>query len=326
MSFPKTKEEYYARVKEALEPNGFTVNPFRPISYGVQFIVFLGEKSGIVRIYDGKKGLRLDLSQILELSLRDAVANLLKPIELENGKLLRFTSDQIPDAKPENALNNAPPQGDPDELIGVDESGKGDYFGPLVISAVYTNATISTQLAQLGVRDCKTLGDQKVRDLAPKIKELTVHSIIALANKSYNTIYFQAQNLNHILSWGHAKAIETVLEQTPCNYALSDQFGNPQMIRAQLYAKGSPITLYSRPRAEDNIAVAAASILARATFLDYIDDISQKMNIPIPKGSGDHTITTAQALIDKHGKDILPFVAKLHFKQTDRLKFPNEAV
>jgi len=321
MSFPKTKEEYYERVKETLEKNRFTINPYRHISYGIQFIVFFGGISGIIRIYDGKKGLRLDLSQVQEVNLKDKIDNLLKPIELENGKLLRFTSDSIPDAKPEELLETQPKK-DPDELIGVDESGKGDYFGPLVIAAVYTNPSISEKLIELGVKDCKSLSDTKVKELAKGIKDLTAHSVIAMANKSYNTVYFQAQNLNHILSWGHAKAIETILQKTQCSYALSDQFGNPQMIKAQLYAKGCPITLYSRPRAEENIAVAAASILARATFLDYLDEISTNMKMPIPKGSSEATIKTAQALVDTYGKDILPLVAKLHFKITDQIKFP----
>jgi ribonuclease HIII len=325
MTFPTTKEDYYDRMKEVLEKNRFTVNPYRHINYGIQFIVFQGDVSGIVRIYDGKKGLRADTSQVLEVNLKQRIDNLLKPIELENGKLLRFTTDTIPDAKPEALLEQSTPKSDPEELIGVDESGKGDYFGPLVVVAVYTNPSISESLRALGVKDCKVLSDDKVRDLSKKIKELTAHSVIAMANKSYNSVYAQAQNLNHILSWAHAKAIETILEQTPCNFALSDQFGNPQMIRAQLYAKGCPITLYSRPRAEENIAVAAASIIARATFLEYLDGISQNMKVPIPKGSTDIAIKTAQKLVDMYGKDILPLVAKLHFKLTDQIKFPEEA-
>ncbi len=322
MAFPTTKEEYYNRIKETLEKNRFVVNPYRHISYGIQFIVFQKKASGIIRIYDGKKGLRVDLSQVLEVTLKDKINNLLKPIELENGKLLRFTTDSIPDAKPEGLLEHNILKDDPEELIGIDESGKGDYFGPLVVAGVYTNPSISKVLIEMGIKDCKILSDDKVRHLAKEIKKLTSHSIIVMANKSYNTVYFQAQNLNHILSWAHAKAIETILEQTPCNYALSDQFGNPQMIKSHLYAKGCPITLYSRPRAEDNIAVAAASVLARSTFLDYIDEISINMKISIPKGSTDVAVKTAQILVDTYGKDILPLVAKIHFKLTDKLKFP----
>lgn len=319
MAYPKSKEEYFDRVKAILEKHNYTINPYRQIQYGMQFIVFKGTITGIIRIFDGKKGLRLDLSQVKDDGLRENITNLLKPLEMERGRLLRFESKQMD--KVEDVVKK--PANDPDEIIGVDESGKGDYFGPLVISAVYSNITLGKKFQEMGVGDSKKIKDEKIRELAPLIKEMAAHSIIVLANKSYNEVYEKVGNLNHMLAWGHANCIETVLDQVHCNYALSDDFGAPQLIKAQLFSKGKPITLISRPRAEENIAVAAASILARATFLEYMDEISENMKTTMPKGAGPKVIETAQELVNKHGFDILPFVAKVHFKTTDSLSEPN---
>ena len=319
MTYPTTIEDYYNRIKELLTKDGFTVNPHRPIQYGIQFIVFLENQSGIIRLFDGKKGLKLDLSQVKEQALLKRIENHLSPIELESGKRLKFTSSIVEEKTGPISFQGSPKE-DPDELIGIDESGKGDYFGPLVVASVYTNPTLTKRLQDLGVKDCKVLTDTRVHELAPQIEAICPHSLVVMANKSYNDVYEKVGNLNHILAWAHARVLMNTLNQVDCPYALSDQFGDPNLIRAQLYAKGKQVMLFSRPKAESNIAVAAASILARSTFLTYLSEMTEKFNLKIPKGSTEEAIFTAQKLITEHGSAILPYTVKLHFKLTQKLK------
>jgi ribonuclease HIII len=309
---------YYAKLKAILSDQGFRVNPFREIQYGIQFIVFYAGVSGIVRLFDGKKGLRLDLSQVKEEMMLARLQELVAPLEIGRSTQTSFAKKGFKEKTGAGKISSTSRK-DPAELIGIDESGKGDYFGPLVVAAVYVNPELSEALRALGVADSKTLNDQKIREIAPQIQELCPHSLVVLANQSYNEIYEKVQNLNHILSWGHVRVLENVLSQVECPYALSDQFGNPTMIRTSLLSKGLEVVLLSRPRAEDNIAVAAASVLARYHFLTYLQEMRDRFKLKIPKGSSDMTLAAAQLLVRRYGPEILPLTVKMHFKLTQQL-------
>lgn len=323
MAFPKTKEAYYDRLKQTLQANKFRVNPFRPIQYGLQFIIFYNELSGIIRIYDGKKGLRLDLSQLKDTDLLHKVKNYIEAIEMERDNSLTFKKTHMASDSGltgKSATKRLAPIKDPDTIIGIDESGKGDYFGPLVVAAVHITPEKTETLTAIGVRDSKQLSDAQIIALAPKIESLCTHSLVVMANKSYNEIYRKVGNLNHLLAWAHARVLENVLAKVDCPYALSDDFGDAQLIRAKLFSKGITVKLFSRPKAESNIAVAAASILARATFLNYIQEIGKKFKFKVPKGSSDQVVVAAQRLVNTHGWDVLHFVVKQHFRLTKQLK------
>lgn len=202
--------------------------------------------------------------------------------------------------------------------IGVDESGKGDYFGPLVIAACYVGPE---HLAELeGVRDSKTLTDKKAAELAQNIKRACPHAVIAIGPSKYNELYESMKNLNKLLAWGHARAIENVLEQHPAALAISDQFASPETVKRQLFAKGKAIKLESVVRAEADIAVAAASVLARAEFLRKLRRLSEEWKIELPKGAGPPVLDAGKRFIAKHGTENLGSVAKLHFKTTVNLK------
>ena len=127
------------------------------------------------------------------------------------------------------------------------------------------------------------------------------------------------KNLNHILAWAHAKAIQNTLAQVPCHFALSDQFGDASLVRNALIQKGLPIVLYQRPKAEDNIAVAAASVIARAHFLTELKKLSDELGFPLPKGSSDQTKNIGRELVKKFGEEVLQYSAKLHFKLTEEI-------
>lgn len=200
--------------------------------------------------------------------------------------------------------------------IGIDESGKGDYFGPLVIAAVHVTPQIEEDLLALHVRDSKKIADSVIRKLEVDIKTLCRHSVIAIGPERYNELYGKIRNLNRLLAWGHAKALETLLEQVPCERAIADQFGDERLILNALQEKGRQITLEQRHKGEEDIAVAAASIVARAEFVRRLERLAAQWGMPLPKGASPAVELAAKALVKKHGQEGLAKVAKLHFKTT----------
>jgi ribonuclease HIII len=118
------------------------------------------------------------------------------------------------------------------------------------------------------------------------------------------------------LAWGHARAIEDILGKNNCEYALADQFADERFIISKLQEAGRKITLIQRSKAEQNIAVAAASILARDRFLNYLEKISSEYHINFAKGASEKVIQIARTFVTKYGKSELRKVAKLHFKTT----------
>src|ERR1044072_1761059 len=196
--------------------------------------------------------------------------------------------------------------------IGVDESGKGDFFGPLVIAACYVGPE---HLAELdGVKDSKKLTDPMSLRLSTIIMRTCPHSIVAIGPAKYNELYAKFRNLNKLLAWGTARAIENVLETSPCNLVISDQFADPAGLKRQLFEKGKTIELRSMVRAESDIAVAAASILARAEFLRRLKRLGEEFGIDLPRGASNLVIEAGKRFVDKHGVPELSKVAKMHFK------------
>lgn len=203
------------------------------------------------------------------------------------------------------------------ERIGIDESGKGDYFGPLVVAAVFVNATTQGELRLMEVRDSKKISDGRVLEMAIDIKTICPHSVIAIGPQKYNELYAKIKNLNRLLAWGHAKALETLLERgITCERAISDQFGDERLILSALQEKGQKISLEQRPKAESDLAVAAASILARAEFLIRLKRLSSEVGTTLPKGASPAVELAAKMIVKKHGQERLGSVAKLHFKTT----------
>jgi ribonuclease HIII len=203
--------------------------------------------------------------------------------------------------------------------IGTDESGKGDYFGPLVIAGVLVEESNLKALQELGLRDSKKIADYSIEKLAPKIKETCVSSVIVINPAKYNELYLKFKNLNTLLAWGHARAIENILEKKECPNAVSDKFGNESLIKNALMKKGREINLIQETKAEDkNIAVAAASILARDEFLKRMRRLSMEHGIKFQKGAGDKVKSQTDEFIKKYGFDKLTNIAKLHFKTTPK--------
>ncbi len=202
------------------------------------------------------------------------------------------------------------------ERIGIDESGKGDYFGPLVIAAVFVDAITQAELALMNVRDSKKISDGRILEMAPDIRIICPHSIIAIGPQRYNELYVKIRNLNRLLAWGHAKALETLLEKVLCGRAIADQFGDERLILNALQEKGRTIILEQRHKAESDLAVAAASILARAEFLLRLKRLSDEIGTTLPKGASPAVELAGRMIVKKHGEEQLGSIAKLHFKTT----------
>lgn len=202
--------------------------------------------------------------------------------------------------------------------FGVDESGKGDFFGPLVVAGCYTDRGIARKLMDAGIQDSKRIGsDQRIRDLAEIIKATqgAVQSVVVMGPERYNVLYKKFGNLNRLLAWGHARVIENLLELRPdCPRALSDQFANPSLIKRALLEKGRAIQLEQRTKAESDVAVAAASILARERFIDWLRAAGQEFQKPLPRGASAQVKQIARELVAAHGPEILQRTAKIHFK------------
>ena len=207
--------------------------------------------------------------------------------------------------------------------IGVDESGKGDYFGPLVIAAVYVNDSIVNEFNQLGVCDSKTIkSDKKIIHLAKEIKKIVGDrlSMVTIGPAAYNRMYAKIGNVNKILAWAHARTIENVLEVVPdCPRALADKFGPEARIKKALLERGKKIILEQRTKAESDPAVAAASIIARAGFVTAMSRMEKQYQLDIPKGCSEKVRHVAQQLIQQHNPELLSECVKCHFKTTDQV-------
>lgn len=305
-------DEVYNSSKLSLEQNGYMVANLKPIEYGVQFLVSKSSWKGTLRIYANKKGqIKFDFSQIKEEAIRSQIQAI-----ISDSKISEIESTGSNDTYSNHKVPFVP-------IIGTDESGKGDYFGPLVSAGVYVDFTTKPLLEKLGVRDSKKLNDIQINDIAQNIKKVCANqfSVIEISPETYNNLYNQfkseGKNLNVLLAWAHAKAIEEVLTKVECENALSDKFADEKFIISKLQEKGKRINLRQEHKAEANIAVAAASILARERFLEKLKKLSIDLKIELPKGASPHVIEQAKKVVENFGEEALKKIAKLHFKTTD---------
>ncbi len=211
--------------------------------------------------------------------------------------------------------------------IGVDESGKGDFFGPLCIAGVYVNESVCRLLVEAGVRDSKRISsDKRIAALAEAIRKAPgcVWSVVPVGPESYNRLYGKMGNVNRLLAWGHARVIENLLEKgaamapAPVR-AISDQFAATKAtVEKALLAKGRELELVQRHKAESDLAVAAASILARHEFVTRLAALSGEMEVELPRGAGKTVDVAATVLFEKYGEVGLDQVCKLHFRNAAR--------
>jgi len=213
--------------------------------------------------------------------------------------------------------------------IGVDESGKGDFFGPLVVAGVYLSAEAAMELKDKGIKDSKQISsDKKIGELADLIRETegAIGEVLPIGNEAYNRLQKTMGNVNSVLGWGHARVIENILEHLSkdpakpvCKKAIADQFGNERIIKSALMKRGQKIQLVQRHKAEADLAVAAASIMARDGFVNRLRRLSKEYGIVLPKGASTAVEEAARELVKKHGREVLGKVAKTHFRTTEKV-------
>src|SRR6266480_7781671 len=202
--------------------------------------------------------------------------------------------------------------------FGVDESGKGDFFGPLVIAGVFVDGKSARQLLDLGVQDSKRIGsDARIHALAEEIRRSGGKGtdVVAIGPARYNELYKKFGNLNSLLGWGHARVIENLLSRKPdCPRSLSDKFADARVIENALLRHGRKIWIEQLPRAESDIAVAAASILAREAFIDWLERKGKELGVKLGRGVSDEIKSTAATIVEKHGPQMLSQIGKVHFR------------
>lgn len=206
-----------------------------------------------------------------------------------------------------------------DERIGTDEAGKGDYFGALTVAAVYVGPSDIARLRSIGVADSKQLSDDAARRVAAALEATTIHAIVVADPPEYNRRHREVGNVNVLLGELHAEAILAVAARAPCRRVLTDQFGDDEHVRRVLRAANADLELEARPRAEDHVAVAAASILARAAFLSSLTRLSDACGIDLPKGAGEPVDRALRKLAAVVGREGLPAFAKVHFRTTEKV-------
>ena len=291
----------------------------KDINYGHQFVVELCQAKLTLNIYNGKKGLSYVFSG--DSALEGKVRELLGECKQSSRSEGDYASHdvRVDDAAGVSDL----PRG---KWAGSDESGKGDFFGPLVVSAVVVDDSTAAKLAAAGVKDCKLLTDKKILQLEDVIKSTVVDfSVLELKPKVYNLRYkqvlAQGGKLNQLLGYGHVAALSQVLERhEDCHAALIDQFTTSLVNVRELTRRFPNCVVKQQPKAEVNLAVAAASVLARARFLRTMAELAEAAGEAIlPKGGGAQATACARRLADRLGKAELVNFVKLHFANYARI-------
>jgi ribonuclease HIII len=207
--------------------------------------------------------------------------------------------------------------------LGVDESGKGDFFGPLCVAGAYVNETVVRAWKGSGIRDSKDISsDKRIKELAELIRKTPgcVVTVVPIGNEAYNRLYSKMGSVNTLLAWGHARVIENLMGlqhqmNPPPVRAISDQFAHSkETVAKALMSLGRSIELVQKHRAEEDLAVAAASILARNEFVTRLGNLGKQFGMELPKGASAAVDAAAKEFIAKQGVENLPKVAKMHFR------------
>ena len=207
--------------------------------------------------------------------------------------------------------------------IGVDESGKGDFFGPLCVAAVYVNESVVRAWKDAGIQDSKNIGsDRRIAELAEVIRETPgcECEVLSLGGVNYNQRYAEERSLNPLLAKGHVSSILGLLAPPhrlvpPPEHAIIDQFAATEMtVAREGKARGVKLKIIQRHKAESDVAVAAASILARHEFVTRLKRLGQEFGVELPKGASAAVDAAAKMFFERHGAVVLGRVAKMHFR------------
>ena len=285
---------YISNLTYYLGHAGWLIDKISEINYGIQLYISKEDKNEIFRVYQNTKGkVTLDSSPLKDIELKEY--------------LLLF-GQKVTEGYP---LMNPP-------LIGTDEAGKGDYFGPLCVCAVYADEEDYKRLIKLGVKDSKLLNDKKIIELAGKIKSSNIiYSVVKIGNAKFNEMYTKNGNINAIMGWAHACSIKNILDKKSCLNILTDKYGSEHWLVQNLGQQH--LNVVQVPKAEQNAAVAAASILARDAFVNSIQKLQKKYSSSFPLGASSLVDEAGKIFVQKYSIESLKDVAKISFKNTSRI-------
>ncbi len=301
----KTKE-----ILEKLRISNFTIESEKEIPYGYQ-IKILREKHkfSLNLYYSLKNGFSKVLNTKKENPFKDEICQLLD-IPLRK---------QPPKMQSNKFIHNW------NSWIGSDESGKGDFLGPLVVCAFLIEKKNEKYLSQIGVMDSKKILDKNIIEIGEKLMRAfpNKYQVITLNPIKYNELYenFRSQNkkLNELLGWMHGKAISSILENSKVDGILIDKFSKKDVVKSSLLSL-KKLKLTHQIKAESDPAVAAASIIARYHFIKKMEQLSIQYNMKFPKGASSKVKKFAQEFKKKYGKEKLTEICKIHFKTYSELK------
>ncbi|MFA3783792.1 ribonuclease HIII [Melioribacteraceae bacterium 4301-Me] len=299
MQNEKVAEELIEKISLLLKNNFFNPSAIEKKDYNFELTVEKNHQKVKVQVYFGKKGIKVILQGNAENELYKEVERI-----IADEPKFQFTEEKILE---------------PDEYIGSDESGKGDFFGPLVTAAFYVNELSKKELLKLGVRDSKDVSDTQISFIANQIKKRFSDDfeIVIITPLKYNELYKSFKNLNKILNWSHSKAIENLLKRKKCSYIITDKFSN-ENLQLSFSNEFNNIEFFQFQKAEKYIGVAAASILARNRVNSWFEE-QKKNGLELPKGSSESVEKIAKDIVLKYGKDKLSELAKEHFKITSKV-------
>lgn len=233
------------------------------------------------------------------------------------GTALENTKEKQAERKKENAkYYNC-------SAVGSDEVGTGDYFGPIVVTATFVAKEDIPFLEKLGVGDSKKIDDSKILKIAPEIAKKIKYKSVILSNSEYNEKYTKDINMNKIKAILHNRVLyQLVNEVKPkYDYIIVDEFAREA--RYYDYIKEQKVIqrdITFMTKAEDkNMAVACGSIISRYIFLKEFDKLCDSIHIPLPKGAGKDVDSIGEEVVEKYGEDKLKEIAKLNFKNTERI-------
>lgn len=211
---------------------------------------------------------------------------------------------------------------EPDIYIGTDESGKGDFFGPLVVCGVIMNASLADYFRQIGVKDSKLIDDNSILIIADKIKKAlgSKYSVLKIKPLKYNELHQQFENINKMLGWAHSQVIKNLLQIQKVKTVICDKFGKPEHIDKYFTSDDYETKIFQYTKAERFLGVAAASIIARAEVVNWFKLASEKLQYEIPLGASTEVDKTASHLKKNYGSEFLSKLVKLHFKNSFKLK------
>ncbi len=294
---------FMAALIRKAEKVGLKLSDEKEINYGVQLKFSKNEETIAVNIYFSKKK---GISTVIGGSPKSPLRPLVQGILGKADELKREESHSW------------------DLWAGTDESGKGDFFGALVVCGFILEKEKQSELLKLGVKDCKLLKDEEVIDVAKKLHSRFRDNIevLSLYPAKYNELYdkFRKNNqkLNEMLAWMHSRVIMNLQKKHDFDGAVVDKFASDKTLVNSLQGM-KEIKLIHKIKAEEDLAVAAASIIARYHFLNSINSISKKFGLDFPKGASNKVIKIGKEFAKQFGKDRLNEVAKIHFKTIDKI-------